>query len=115
MITLDLNHFGFQRAGRPERRKEKRRRRKGREEKSQTRANLNGDELDCEDTSGIPRVVISGGGSMAASGSKSMSSVHQRRGAPSQGQPKWWRAGRGADPPCKRAVRCVMCEIVKTT
>ena len=36
---------------------------------------------------------------MAASGSKSMSSVHQRRGAPSQGQPKWWRAGRGAGPP----------------
>ena len=35
---------------------------------------------------------------MAASGSKSMSSVHQRRGAPSQGRPKWWRAGRGAGP-----------------
>ena len=33
---------------------------------------------------------------MAASGNKSMASVHQRRGAPSQGQPKWWRAGRGA-------------------
>ena len=26
MITLDLNHFGFQRAGRPERRKKSRRR-----------------------------------------------------------------------------------------
>ena len=39
---------------------------------------------------------------MAASGSKSMSSVHQRRGAPSQGQPKWWRAGRGAGPPEKK-------------
>ena len=39
---------------------------------------------------------------MAASRSKSMSSVHQRRGAPSHGQPKWWRAGRGADPPWKR-------------
>ena len=36
---------------------------------------------------------------MAASGSKSMSSVHQRRGAPGQGQPKWWRAGQGAGPP----------------
>ena len=46
MITLDLNHFGFQQAGRPKRRKERRRRRKRREEKSQTRANLNGDELD---------------------------------------------------------------------
>ena len=33
---------------------------------------------------------------MAASGSKSMSSVQQRRGSPSQGQPEWWRAGRGA-------------------
>ena len=63
MIALDLNHFGFQWAGRPERRKGQRRRRKRREEKSQTRANLNGDEVDCEDTSGIPRVVRSGGGS----------------------------------------------------
>ena len=24
---------------------------------------------------------------------------HLRRGAPSQGQPKWWRAGQGAVPP----------------
>ena len=30
---------------------------------SRSRANLNGGELDCEDTSGIPRVVIRGGGS----------------------------------------------------
>ena len=43
--------------------------------RSQTRAYLHGDELDCEDTSGIPRVVTSGG-------------------VLSQGQPKWWRAGR---------------------
>ena len=48
MITLDLNHFGFQRAGRPERRKGQRRRRTRREEKFQARANLNGGELDCE-------------------------------------------------------------------
>ena len=46
MITLDRNHFGFQRAGRPGMRKERKRRRKRREEKSQTRANLNGGELD---------------------------------------------------------------------
>ena len=44
MITVELNHFGFQRAGRPEKR-EKRRRWKRREEESQTRANLNGGEL----------------------------------------------------------------------
>ena len=35
---------------------------------------------------------------MAASRSKSMALVHQRRGAPSQGQPEWWRAGQGAGP-----------------
>ena len=63
MITLDLNHFGFQRAGRPERRKGQRRRGKRREEECQTRVNLKGDEVDCDDTSGIPRVVRSGGGS----------------------------------------------------
>ena len=67
MITLDLNHFGFQRAGRPERRKGQRRRRKRREEKSKPRPNLNADEVDCEDTSGIPRVVRSGGGSKPGS------------------------------------------------
>ena len=39
---------------------------------SQSRANLNGGELDRS---------------------------HRRRGAPSQGQPKWWRAGQGAVPP----------------
>ena len=74
MITLDLNHFGFQRAGQPERKKGQRRRRKRREEKFQTRANLNGGELDCENTSGTYK------------GS-------HKEGVLSQGQPKWWRAG----------------------
>ena len=71
------------RAGRPERR-----RRGGEEGKSEvkrgysrSRANLNGGELDCENTSGTHK-----GG-------------HKRRGVPSQGQPKWWRAGRGVGPP----------------
>ena len=81
MITLDLNHFGFQRAGRPERRK-RRRRWKRREEESQTRANLNGGELGGEKKSQAsshdgeldwevfffltpPRVVIEGEGRQA--------------------------------------------------
>ena len=48
MITLDPNHFGFQRAGRPERRKKSKGDGKGSEESSQSRANLNGGELDKE-------------------------------------------------------------------
>ena len=58
MITLDLNHFGFQRAGRPERMKERRRMKKRREEVSQTRANLDGGELDGEKQS---QASINGG------------------------------------------------------
>jgi len=42
MITLDLNHFGFPRAGRPERTK-RRRGGKRREEEPQNRANLSGE------------------------------------------------------------------------
>ena len=65
------DHFGSEslwilRAGRPERG-----RRGGEEESkgevkrgySRSRANLNGGELDCEDTSDMPRVVIRGWGS----------------------------------------------------
>ena len=45
MITLDLNHFGFQQAGRPERRKKSRGDSKRKRKSSQARANLNGGEL----------------------------------------------------------------------
>ena len=45
------------------------------------RATLNGGELDFEDASGTHK------------------GSHRRTGAPSQGQPKWWRAGQGAVPP----------------
>ena len=45
MITLDLNHFGFQRAGLPERRKKSRGDSKRKRKSSQSRANLNGGEL----------------------------------------------------------------------
>ena len=96
MITLDLNHFGFQRAGRPERRKERRRRRKRREEESQTRANLNGGELDGEKQS---QASINGAELDFGNTESTHKGNHRRRGAPSQGQPKWWRAGLGAVPP----------------
>ena len=77
MITLDLNHFGFcgrggQRAGEDEEKKEAKVKRK---EGSRSRANLNGGELDCENTSGTHK-------------------GNHKEGVLSQGQPKWWRAGR---------------------
>jgi len=46
----------------------------------QARANLNGGELDFKYATGTHK------------------GSHLRRGAPSQGQPKWWRAGQGAVP-----------------
>ena len=48
--------------------------------RSKARANLNGGEQDFENTSSTHK------------------GNHRRRGAPSQGQPKWWRAGQGAIP-----------------
>ena len=86
MITLDLNHFGFQRAGRPERRKKSRGGRKRREESSQSRANLNGGELGGKKQSqGQPH----GGELDCENTSSTHKGNHGRRGAPSQGQPKW--------------------------
>ena len=52
------------------------------------RANLNGGELDFEYVTGIHK------------------GSHEGGGAPSQGQPKWWRAGQGAVPPFFFAPRC---------
>ena len=50
MITLDLNHFGFQRAGRPERRRRVGEKKEAKKRLKngilQSRANLNGGELD---------------------------------------------------------------------
>ena len=92
MITLDLNHFGFQRPaiegkGEEVEREEKKVPNPGPTSmvvswvgRSKARANLNGGELDFEDTSSTHK------------------GNHRRRGAPSQGQPKWWRAGHGAGP-----------------
>ena len=79
MISLDLNHFGFlrgagQRGGEGEEKKENEEVKRG---YSRSRANLNGGELNCENTSG------------AHKGSP------KRRGTLCQGQHKWWRAGRG--------------------
>ena len=48
---------------------------------------------------------------MAASGSKSMSSVHQRRGAPSQGQPKLESWTRGRSSLKEGSQMCHECEI----
>ena len=78
MITLDLNHFGFcgrggQRGGEDGEKKEAKVRLKG--GYSRSRANLNGGELDCGNTSGTHK-------------------GNHKGGVLSQGQPKWWRAGR---------------------
>ena len=73
LITLDLNHFGFrgQRGGENEEKWKQRGVKRG---YSRARANLNGGELDCENTWGTHK------------GS-------HKEGVLSQGQPKWWRAG----------------------
>ena len=81
MITLDLNHFGFQRAGRPERRRREERV-KGREEVGPN--------------PGPTSMVVSWTVSMHRAPTRV---VIEGGGAPSQGQPKWWRAGQGAVPP----------------
>ena len=52
-----------------------------RRSRTRSRANLNGGEQDCEKTWGTHK------------------GSHKRRGALSQGQPKWWRAGRGTVSP----------------
>ena len=76
MITLDLNHFGFcgrggQRGGEDGEKKEA----KVRLKEGIRRANLNGGELDRGNTSGTHK-------------------GNHKGGVLSQGQPKWWRAGR---------------------
>ena len=73
MITLDLNHFGFcgrggQRGGEDEEKKEAKVKRK-------EGILAPGPELDCENTLGTHK-------------------GNHKEGVLSQGQPKWWRAGR---------------------
>ena len=78
MITLDLNHFEFCGRGGQERRRrwgEEGSKGEAKRGNSRSRANLNGGELDCGNTSGTHK-------------------GNHKEGVLSQGQPKWWRAGR---------------------
>ena len=90
MITLDLNHIGFQRAGRPERRRgDSKRKRKRVEDPGSTSMVVSWVEL-C-------KVRTTRGGRLdfeCALGTHKGN--YRRRKPPSQSQPKWWKAGQGA-------------------
>ena len=64
---------------------------------SRSRANLNGGELDCENTSGTHK------------------GSHKRRGALCKGQSKWWRAGRGTVSPIRPRTNLNGGDLVRST
>ena len=93
MITLDLNHFGFQGAGGPERRKKSR----GDSKRKRKRVEDPGPTSMVVSWVGACKARATRGGGLDfeyASGTHKGN--HRRRGPPSQGQPKWWKAGQGA-------------------
>ena len=77
---MDLNHFGFQRAGRPERRK------KSRGDSKRKRKRV-------EDP-GPTSMVVSWVGACKARATRGGGLDFEY--ASGQGQPKWWKAGQGA-------------------